>query len=979
MPDEIKQRHKDFVKHYDDNLKELNTDLDAIDKAKTEAEINAQIEKTKAFLEKVKSPKKHTPLDPNNLPHQMDEPVKPLRIESKISQKTQIHLAETIIKIYDIAMDILVPAAYAVEISPEEKAVNLSETIETPLSPEIMEFANELGDIPIDIFVSVRDGFKYEPYAGSVKGAVQTLREKSGNEWDLASLLITLLRGKGIPARYAVGTIQMPIDQAMGWLGVENPDMAATLLVSNGRPTSVIVNGGKITALETKHVWVQAFIPFMASRGTTTGQGDRWVDIDPSYKPQKIEEIQKIADMPVFDQDGYLSTLRSASPYEYYESQLQAFLDVASPGFKPNSFMREAEIEPQESEIIVGQLPYTVQSVDGTYSEVPDSFRQKFTLTITDPDSGQIQLNYAAVLPQIIGKKLTLSYIPASASDMAVISHYGNLYVTPTYLVILKPVIKLDGVTVVEGLPVQSGRQQSLGFLFDSTFDLGRVRNLVVAGEYYAIGLNAQANTEREHIQERIRKFQSLVGNVRMYDYTDLDDRLGELLYLTTIAYHQNLSMAIQKLTSLYKVLDVRKVSEIMIFMSLNVETIFGVPVIISPVGVVADMDRDIHLVIPVDGDVTRIKPYMQTVGNYSAYLEHAIVEKVFQTEAISAVKAIQLANDQGISLHTITKNNVATELPLLQISFQTKNDIRNAVNAGREALVPERNITLHDWIGVGYILYDPQKGSAGYMISNGYGGGMSVIVQGFLDVMDAIEMLVFGSNAEASTVKRKWCFPGKDYTWDVCYDVQTYYDLKSTDCGTVDECKKKYVPSERDGFSIPMPLIDTQEGDKDEGTYLSRTVQVGKWNCHGNGVGSLDSCGQYMRAGKSIVIFLDQFYVVFTIMDPSVQMVVTAGYRTLGRAKELRNPVKSLHSYHFDGVASDYHIRDNNGPYPKGIMLNTAYCMIGNFSDIRGEGYNAKGEANMPNSIHTATPVSRPSTDEDRRDWTGGWLCKNP
>ena len=68
LPDEIKQRHKDFVKHYDDNLKELNTNLDAIDKAKTEIEITSQIEKTKAFLEKAKPPKKHTPLDPDNLP-----------------------------------------------------------------------------------------------------------------------------------------------------------------------------------------------------------------------------------------------------------------------------------------------------------------------------------------------------------------------------------------------------------------------------------------------------------------------------------------------------------------------------------------------------------------------------------------------------------------------------------------------------------------------------------------------------------------------------------------------------------------------------------------------------------------------------------------------------------------------------------------------------------------------------------------------
>ena len=38
-------------------------------------EFKNAIEKTKAFLEKVKPPKKHIPLDPNKLPHRTAEPV----------------------------------------------------------------------------------------------------------------------------------------------------------------------------------------------------------------------------------------------------------------------------------------------------------------------------------------------------------------------------------------------------------------------------------------------------------------------------------------------------------------------------------------------------------------------------------------------------------------------------------------------------------------------------------------------------------------------------------------------------------------------------------------------------------------------------------------------------------------------------------------------------------------------------------------
>ncbi|MBI5075877.1 MAG: hypothetical protein HZB62_12025 [Nitrospirae bacterium] len=75
LPDVIKKRHRDFVKHYDDNLRELKTNLDEIDKAKDKTEVEVKVEKAKRHLEKIKPPKKHRALDPNKLPHRTEEPV----------------------------------------------------------------------------------------------------------------------------------------------------------------------------------------------------------------------------------------------------------------------------------------------------------------------------------------------------------------------------------------------------------------------------------------------------------------------------------------------------------------------------------------------------------------------------------------------------------------------------------------------------------------------------------------------------------------------------------------------------------------------------------------------------------------------------------------------------------------------------------------------------------------------------------------
>ena len=46
-----------------------------------------------------------------------------------------------------------------------------------------------------------------------------TLDKKRGNAVDTASLLVALLRSANIPARYVYGTVEMPVDKAMNWVG----------------------------------------------------------------------------------------------------------------------------------------------------------------------------------------------------------------------------------------------------------------------------------------------------------------------------------------------------------------------------------------------------------------------------------------------------------------------------------------------------------------------------------------------------------------------------------------------------------------------------------------------------------------------------------------------------------------------------------------------------------------------------------------
>lgn len=64
-----------------------------------------------------------------------------------------------------------------------------------------------------------------------MKGAEETLRQKSGNDCDQATLLIALLRASGFPSRYVRGTIEflaggrdgMPIEKVKNLTGIDDP------------------------------------------------------------------------------------------------------------------------------------------------------------------------------------------------------------------------------------------------------------------------------------------------------------------------------------------------------------------------------------------------------------------------------------------------------------------------------------------------------------------------------------------------------------------------------------------------------------------------------------------------------------------------------------------------------------------------------------------------------------------------------------
>ncbi|TDQ45043.1 hypothetical protein EV696_1211 [Permianibacter aggregans] len=113
---------------------------------------------------------------------------------------------------------------------------------------------------------------------------------------------------------------------------------------------------------------------------------------------------------------------------------------------------------------------------------------------------------------------------------------------------------------------------------------------------------------------------------------------------------------------------------------------------------------------------------------------EHLVPEQLFSTneqqaEGVSAVKAIAIANGQGQRIYTINQSNLETALSHITLDIDTENDIRAAVESGKQVTTHQNPITYHGWTGAGYIITDTESGAGAYKISGGADGAVLIIL----------------------------------------------------------------------------------------------------------------------------------------------------------------------------------------------------------------------------------------------------------
>ena len=421
-------------------------------------------------------------------------------------------------------------------------AADLAETIDAPQTNAIKALANTLGKNPHKIYQWVHDNIYYFPSYGSVQGAQDTLDKKTGNAFDQASLLVALLRASGVPARYVYGTVEIPAEQVMNWVGgAKTVDAAQQILGQGGVPNTALVSGGQIKAMRLEHVWVEAFVRYNPDRGANNiggqTQGDSWVPMDASFKQYTFKEgmdLQKAVPLDanalaaaaqqgaeVNEAEGWVRNLNSQAVQAQltaYQNKLQTYIASQNSG---NSTVgdvlgtKSAQIDPLP--YLAGTLPYKITARSQQFSAIPAGYQAQFQYAIY-PDQQSAAwgdsplVDWQIPTASIAGKKVTIAWVAANAATQAAIEALiptppAGQELDPSQLptglsssISLKPEIRLDGQTVATGPGLSAGSEPvgAGSFTKYGSGEWDTTTDQLIVGQQTALGISIQGISQQQ-------------------------------------------------------------------------------------------------------------------------------------------------------------------------------------------------------------------------------------------------------------------------------------------------------------------------------------------------------------------------------------------------------------------------------------------------------------------------------------------------
>ena len=769
LPAEILNRHSAMLADYQVRKTEFKRLMQAVEAADdAQGDLYGPLDGLARFMAKYPNRKAHTPTDPNNLPWGSPKPV----TREPYTTPAQFQLS----RLFGGPLKLAAAGSLSglglpsTTLPATPTAADLAETEDVQLTQAIRAQADALNRNPVQIYNWVRNNIEFIPSYGSIQGADMTLQTRRGNAFDSASLLIALLRASGIAARYVYGTVEVPADKVMNWVGgVTVPQAAQSLMGQGGIPNIGLASGGQVKSIRFEHVWVEAYVDYVPSRGAKHIQGDTWVPMDGSFKQYAYTQGMDIKTNVPFDAQSFITQIQQSATMNTtegwisnvdqsliqqsiasYQTRLANYVSSQKADATIGDALGTQTIIQENRSILLGSLPYTRITTGAKFQTVPDNLRWKFSYNVYASDTDRANdnpfISYTQSTPNLAGKKITLSFNPASQADQDTLNsflpqpHSDGSPILPSelpqslpgYLIRLIPELRVDGHVVESGPAYTMGMEliQNAGLLGPMTQPERGNDNVVVVGEHRVTAINGQG-FDMAMVNLALAQLQAARLSLQA-DTTsrEISQAAAEAALFSGLVAYFAYGDAMNRLTSLAaKVLNYRSPSFGNFLAAVEPQFYFGVPRNVRFTGLNIDVDRLATINVSHSNDTSQRVAYNIQQGMQLSSFEHLVLERLFTDgaqggRAQSTIQALATASASGQRIIVLDQQNLDAALPLLHVQPAVKQELTAAVSAGRLAVVHADPVTIGAWVGFGYAILDMGTGAAAYQISGGTNGG---------------------------------------------------------------------------------------------------------------------------------------------------------------------------------------------------------------------------------------------------------------
>jgi len=406
-----------------------------------------------------------------------------------------------------------------------------------------------------------------------------------------------------------------------------------------------------------------------------------------------------------------------------------------------NTFMKETNIKKEEFLKLPSSLPYSVIQETSGFSTLDDfpSLRYQTLFKLINPQDGSVVMDSGALnLSELAGSEISLSFIPATASDQTELSKHTSSTELPAYLIHLTSELEIKGLQTFNSmteLPMGTAYELLIDFIHPDGTTETEIRE-VIAGSFYSLTFNLQNITE-SMLETAKEDLKTSKGS------NNSKDILNDTLHLTGLTYFFQMDELNRLSAGSLNVSLSKEPSLVMASYMISIDEVLGLPHSAQAEGIYLNTVRDVLIPISIDGTLESENKLMMTSGITTSVLTSSVLDNLFGGESLSTARLIEQANTLGMEIYTADNATVSSVIDNLTVSKAVEDSLEDYTNSGFKVSIPKSPINYGGYTESGFAALNPNTGESSFFLESGLTGSKTS-----LNYLIPVELLQFSGSS---------------------------------------------------------------------------------------------------------------------------------------------------------------------------------------------------------------------------------------